>query len=239
MSFYNARGIFLLLSLPPVREFNNYQSFLPKYSLPYTLSSNLCTSTPYPRTLGVTSGIIFSHIGGNFWLHILQTHFHPPQQADFIFHIFNLYTMQPTYYNQVFNALDAWLNPKSRQSTLESYFSKYLPSFTSLFPQSVYGFIQWELTYEQLLTMFDSSIPEQKIRQRDKVYYYLKNDRKKWWDRSMPPIPEKYERIPLKQERIRFVEVFWPDIERPVDRVPGTIKRYKNRFEQFQEVWAW
>lgn len=147
--------------------------------------------------------------------------------------------MQPTYYNQVFNTIEAWVTPKSRQSMLESYFIRYLPSFTSLFPQSVYGFIRWEPTYEQLLSMFESAIPQQLIRQRNRAFSFIQQDTRAYWPRSMAPIPEKYERIPLIREQLRFMEVFWPDATRPLDRVPGTIQSYRDRIAQFQVAWAW
>ncbi len=147
--------------------------------------------------------------------------------------------MNTLYYNQVLNNRDRWVPTKSRTTVLTEYFKKYLPSFTSNFPQIVDRFIKGELSYEYMLTIFENNIPAQKQRQNDKIYSYLREDRKKWGDRSMPPIPEKYERTPLKDEKVRFIEVFWPEQIKEDSRVPWTIKTYSRKVNAFTAIWAW
>ena len=132
---------------------------------------------------------------------------YPPEKADFIF---NLYTMQPTYYTQVFSNLENNIPPKSRSYVINEYFRNYLPSLYILYPEVVNLFIDGSLEYSDMLDIFTKIIPSQIKRQVARIYEFRKDDERRYGTRSFAPTPISLTRVPLEREIDRFREAFGP-----------------------------
>jgi hypothetical protein len=116
--------------------------------------------------------------------------------------------MKPTYYNQVFSNLEKDISAKPRLNIIKDYFQKYLPSFSTLYPEDVILFIDGNISYDAILKLFNQKISLQVQRQVNRIYDFRKDDERRYGNRSFAPTPPALTRIALEREFDRFKEVF-------------------------------
>ena len=127
-------------------------------------------------------------------------------------------TTSNNFYKQVFSDSDRWVSPKSRQEILWKYFQRYLPYFSQTYAESLKRFIEWSISYEDMLDIFTSTMISGSVQMR--VAYYLEaySPWYSFWESYLPPIRRK----PFIQKELqRFIGVFGPNHQKQASRVPG------------------